>query len=175
MVLNPGQLPPPALRLALPRASSHAAPGDAGRVFPGALRGVRPRSPQPRPAPCRGGGITHKDSPRSVPLAAFPGGAGGPQLCALPAGWAARELRLPTAEHAGLGRSCAWRGGSEPRTVCLCAEERTISQNSFPPFSFSFFFFPSLFCFSEEAAAGLPGMNEISFQGFSRVTFTLSV
>lgn len=46
-----------------------------------------------------------------------------------------------------------------------------------------FYFFFSLlsiyvyifFSFFVEAAAGLPGMNEISFQGFSRVTFTLSV
>lgn len=86
----------------------------------------------------------------------------------------AARLRLPTAsERTGLGCLCAPRGGSEPRGVCLCAGERAISQNSLFPLLF-FFFFLSIF-FSEEAAAGLPGMNEISFQGFSRVTFTLSV
>lgn len=56
--------------------------------------------------------------------------------------------------------------------MCLCAEERAISQTLFLPF---ILFFSLYFFFSEEAAAGLPGMNEISFQGFSRVTFTLSV
>lgn len=58
--------------------------------------------------------------------------------------------------------------------MCLCAEERAISQTLSPSFIL-FFFSLYFFFFSEEAAAGLPGMNEISFQGFSRVTFTLSV
>lgn len=51
--------------------------------------------------------------------------------------------------------------------MCVCAGKGRLVK--------IFFFFSLYFFFSEEAAAGLPGMNEISFQGFSRVTFTLSV
>lgn len=154
MVLNPGQLPPPALRLALPRASSHAAPGDAERVFPGALRRVRPHSPHPQPAPCQGVWITHKESPQNcLPGRLSRGELQGPSSVRTPRNGVreAARLRLPTPAHAGLGRLCARRGGSEPRGVCLCAEERAISQNSFSPF---YFFFSLYFVFPRRLLRG---------------------
>lgn len=74
MVLNPGRLPPPALRLALPRVSSHAAPGGAGTVCPGAVSGAERGSSitqPPAPSSCWPGSLpTPKTRPQKHPLAA---------------------------------------------------------------------------------------------------------
>lgn len=142
MVLNPGQLPPPALRLALPRASSHAPPGDAGRVFPGAVRRVRPRSPQPQPARCQGLWITHNESPQSVPLAAFLGGSWRvPALCA-PRGTGCEGLRGSGSRRLntpGLG-VCVHGGMGVSRGECACEQRKgRLVKTLFSPFIFLFF------------------------------------
>lgn len=148
--------------------------GMRGGFSPGRCGEFSHAAPSPSQRRARGFGSPTMKVPKSVPLAFFLGMSWRvPALCAPRGMRGAARLRLPTAERTRLGRLCAPRGGSESRGVCLCAEERAISQNSFFPLLF-FFFFLSIF-FSEEAVAGLPGMNEISFQGFSRVTFTLSV
>lgn len=68
---------------------------------------------------------------------------------------------------------CVHRGVGVSRGNCACVQGKGRLVKLFSPLLF--YFFSLFFFFSEEAAAGLPGMNEISFQGFSRVTFTLSV
>lgn len=144
MVLNPGQLPPPALRLPLPRASSRAAPGDAGRIFPRAARRVRSRSPQPQPAPCFGSPAMKV--PKSVPSAAFPGGTGGWQLCARAAsGCGSRRLNTPGLDirvHGGMGVS---------RGECVCVQRKgRLVKLLFP----LLFFFLSIF-FSRGGCCGV--------------------
>lgn len=127
---------PPALRLALPRASSHAAPGDAGRVFPGAVRRVRPRSPQPQPAPCQGLWITHEESSQKCPPVRLSRGdreRPSPERGARAARLRSR-LNTPGLE-----------GWERTRGVCSCAEERAISQNSFSPFYYFLFSLSILF------------------------------
>lgn len=155
MVLNPGQLPPPALRLALPRASSHAAPGDAGRVFPeGCAHPLSPPPiqlragvfdhPQTHPAPYQG---LWPPPPNARPQKHPPGRlaqgrtGGVPELCAPRAGAAGlrRSLNPPGSDV------CVHRGAAcEPRGVCLCVcvcRERAISTKLFF-LLFFFFFFP---------------------------------
>uniref|UniRef100_A0A8C5T2Q5 GATA3 factor n=1 Tax=Malurus cyaneus samueli TaxID=2593467 RepID=A0A8C5T2Q5_9PASS len=125
-----------------PRSSQGLFPCGArgcGERFP---RGGGESSPPQTPASSMPGALGSIKDPKSIPLAAVLGGAGGSQLRARPAERVrgAARLRLP-AERSGL----APRGGSEPRGVCLCAEERAVSKLLFPLYFSFFFFFFSIF------------------------------
>lgn len=147
-------------------------PGMRGGFSPGRCGELTHAAPIP--ASSVPGGLDHPQgqSPEVSPWPPFPGQLEGPSSVRSPRDGlrGSSGSRRPNAPGLDV---CAHGGVGVSPGECVCVQRKgRLVKTLFPPF---IFFFSSLFCFSEEAAAGLPGMNEISFQGFSRVTFTLSV